>query len=107
MLSFPIASHVLMTLLLGNAVKSKDVISKSVDKAMDKAQPASDGAVGISIRNGPLEEMDVDQPQINGHSSTKRKARASTAKSYKEDSDGSEDAPLVRIVNARTTRPEI
>lgn len=104
MFSLTIASHVLIVLLLGNAIKSKDVISKSVDKAMDKAQPASNGAVGISIRNGPVEEMDIDQPQVNG---TKRKARASTSKSYKEDSDGSEDAPLVRVVTHFTTYLQI
>lgn len=93
--------------LLGNAIKSRDVISKSVDMAMDRAQPASNGAVGISIRNGPVEEMDIEQPKVNGHSSTKRKARASTSKSYREDSDGSEDAPLVRDVTHFTTSSQI
>ena len=63
---------------------------------MDKEQPAANGAVGISIRNGPVDEMDVDSPQLNGHTLAKRKARNSTAKSYKEDSNESDDdAPMV------------
>ena len=79
---------------------SKDIISKSLDKAMDKANPdAENAAPGISIRNGPLEEMDIDESkateiQTNG----KRKSRHSNAKSYKEaseDDDEEDDKPLV------------
>ena len=81
----------------GKSKKSANVIPKSLDEAMDKAQPAINGAAGISIRNGPIEEMDVDGPQLNGHASAKRKARNSNAKSYKEESEESDDAaPLVR-----------
>ena len=88
-------------MLLGNGHKSRDIIPKSLDKAMDKANPDADAknaAPGISIRNGPLEEMDIDKPEnrepkTNG----KRKSRHSNAKSYKESSDEGEedDKPLV------------
>ncbi|KAL8692522.1 MAG: hypothetical protein Q9218_002467 [Villophora microphyllina] len=75
----------------GNAHKSKDIIPKSVDKAMDAAnKPAKHAAPGISIRNGPVEDMDVDVPNgANG----KRKARASISNgvSYKDASDDSDD----------------
>lgn len=57
---------------------------------MDKAYP-SNGAVepGISLANGPVEDMDIDKPTTNGTTSTKRKSLAN-GKSYKEES-GSED----------------
>ncbi|KAI4251727.1 MAG: hypothetical protein L6R42_008266 [Xanthoria sp. 1 TBL-2021] len=76
--------------------KSADTIPKSLDKAMDAAnKPTKHAAPGISIRNGPVEDMDVDQqPGING----KRKGRAnmSNGVSYKDASDDSEeDEPLV------------
>ena len=68
---------------------------------MDRANPDADAentAPGISIRNGPLEEMDIDKPesrdpQTNG----KRKSRHSNSKSYKEPSDEDEEdeKPLV------------
>jgi DNA topoisomerase-1 len=68
---------------------------------MDKADAKTDYApAGVSIRNGPVNEMDVDTPITNGTS--KRKARTSTSKSvnYNVDSsegDSDEDAvPLVR-----------
>lgn len=82
----------------GNAPKSKNIISKSVDKAMDAAnKPAKHAAPGISIRNGPVEDMDIDGPTgING----KRKARASIGNgvSYKDESDESDDTkPLVSL----------
>jgi DNA topoisomerase-1 len=69
---------------------SKDTIPKAVDKAMDKQLPAN-GHVepGISIRMGPVDDMDVDAP--NGMVNGKRKSRGSIATtSYKERS-GSED----------------
>ena len=65
---------------------------------MDEAQQPVNGAVGISVRNGPVEEMDVDEPQANGNASSKRKGRASTGKSYKASSDElDDDAPLVSL----------
>jgi len=69
---------------------------------MDMANPpVENGAPGISIRNGPVEEMDVDKPETNGRAATKRKSRDSRAngKSYKEasDEDDDYDAPLVSI----------
>ncbi len=86
-------------MLLGNVHKSKDTIPKSLDRSMDKANPdAVNAAPGISIRNGPLEEMDIDKPgtgvpETNG----KRKSRHSNAKSYRESSgeDDNDDKPLV------------
>lgn len=80
---------------------SKDIIPKSLDKAMDKANPdAVNGAPGISIRNGPMDEMEIDGPEVNGNASTKRKARGGTGKGkmYKEstDEDDEETEPLVR-----------
>ena len=95
------------TVSTGNGHRSEDIISKSVDKAMDKANPSTTkGAPGISIRYGPMDEMDVDGHEVNGHASTKRKARTSTdqAKSYKEASDESDEdeAPLVCEFNSKT-----
>lgn len=70
---------------------------------MDRQVSNRATAPGISIRNGPVEEMDVGDadkaPQTNGVAGGKRKARSSVTngKSYKEDtSSGSEDnKPLV------------
>lgn len=81
-------------------MKSKDTISKTIDKAMDKELP-SNGHVepGVSIRMGPVEDMDVDTPQTNGHVNGKRKARSSmtNGRSYKEASSSEDDdKPLVR-----------
>jgi DNA topoisomerase-1 len=58
---------------------------------MDEAAAKSDYApAGVSIRNGPIleDEMDVDQPLTNGHA--KRKSRTSTSK-IANYNDGSED----------------
>ncbi|KAL8760580.1 MAG: hypothetical protein Q9184_003234 [Pyrenodesmia sp. 2 TL-2023] len=78
----------------GPAHKSKDIIPKSVDKAMDAAsKPGKHAAPGISIRNGPVENMEVDgQAATNG----KRKARVSNGNgvSYKDVSDEEDDKPL-------------
>ena len=84
----------------GNGHKSKDIIPKSLDKAMDKANPDPDSenaAPGISIRNGPMEEMDIDKPESREpETNGKRKSRHSNAKSYKESSEDEEDdKPLV------------
>lgn len=73
---------------------------------MDKGNPARNGLdPGLSLRNGPLEEMDIDDPpprggQANGHANNnKRKARQvqNNSRSYKEAStDEDDDKPLVR-----------
>lgn len=80
---------------------SADTIPKSVDQAMDKDAPTSNGQLepGISIRNGPVEPMDVDAPATNGAMNGKRKSRASVnGTCYKEASGSSDDddKPLVR-----------
>ena len=80
---------------------SNERISKNEDKAMDKQVP-SNGHVepGISIRMGPVDEMDVDAPASNGAANGKRKARSSipNGKSYKDASSSEEDdKPLVRL----------
>lgn len=71
---------------------------------MDKIGPKSNGHVepGISVANGPVEEMDVqiDAPEtngVNGSTTSKRKSRSSiVSKSYKETSDSEDDEkPLV------------
>lgn len=81
---------------------SNERISKAEDKAMDKEVP-SNGHVepGISIRMGPVDDMDVDEPAVNGNANGKRKARSSitNGKSYKDQSSSEEDdKPLVRIL---------
>ena len=82
-------------------MKSKETIPKSLDKALDRSNPSGNHAQpGISIRNGPMQEMDIDEevPKTNGVAG-KRKSRSSIGnqKSYKEEtSDTDEDKPLVR-----------
>ncbi|KAL8842552.1 MAG: hypothetical protein Q9170_000506 [Blastenia crenularia] len=75
----------------GAAHKSKDTVPKSLDKAMDAAvKPAKHAAPGISIRNGPVEDMDINKkPEANG----KRKVRGSISNgvSYKDATDDEED----------------
>ncbi|KAF2186974.1 hypothetical protein K469DRAFT_705518 [Zopfia rhizophila CBS 207.26] len=77
-----------------NGVKSRERITKTDDKAMDKEIP-SNGHVepGLSIRMGPVEDMDVDTPLTNGNVNGKRKARSSLSngKSYKEEGSSEED----------------
>ena len=79
---------------------------------MDKANPAPSRALpGISIRNGPVDEMDVDGPDgndlpVNGTATGKRKARQSLtngkSKNYKEVSSGEgEDEPLVCLISTK------
>lgn len=64
---------------------------------MDQQLP-SNGHVepGVSIRMGPVEEMDVDPP-ANANATGKRKSRSSltNGRTYKEESS-SEDKPIVR-----------
>ncbi|KAI4220464.1 MAG: hypothetical protein L6R36_007610 [Xanthoria steineri] len=93
----------------GKLHKSANTIPKSLDKAMDTAnKPTKHAAPGISIRNGPVETMDLDQqPGVNG----KRKGRAkmSNGASYKDASDHSEeDEPLSkrRRVSKSNTRAD-
>ena len=69
---------------------------------MDKAnKPSKHAAPGISIRNGPVEEMDIDESNSKGQETNgKRKARANMSNgiSYREpsdDDDDGEDQPLV------------
>ena len=63
---------------------------------MDRANRAGkDAPAGFSVRNGPIEEMDLDEPTANGLS--KRKARGSIGNggSYKESSEEEAEKPLV------------
>lgn len=82
------------------AAKSDDRIPKDLDRKLDKELP-SNGHVepGVSIRMGPVEDMDVDSPATNANLNGKRKARTSltNGKSYKEESSD-DDKPLVRHV---------
>ncbi|MCJ1391715.1 DNA topoisomerase 1 [Xylographa bjoerkii] len=85
---------------------------------MDKASsPEGDLIHGISIRNGPMEEMDIDGPAIkntkaNGAFTGKRKSRQSmtNGKSYKEASSEAEedDKPLSkrRRTSGKKAQPE-
>ncbi|KAF1975139.1 DNA topoisomerase 1 [Bimuria novae-zelandiae CBS 107.79] len=80
-----------------NGPISEDHISKEVDRKMDQETP-SNGHVepGVSIRMGPIDEMDVDAPATNGNVNGKRKARSSitNGNSYKEASSDEDDEPL-------------
>ena len=83
------------------AAKSDDRVPKELDRKLDKELPAN-GHVepGISIRMGPVDDMDVDAPATNGAANGKRKARNSitNGKSYKDASSSDEDdKPLVRL----------
>ncbi|KAF2164172.1 hypothetical protein M409DRAFT_25518 [Zasmidium cellare ATCC 36951] len=74
--------------------KSKAIISKSDDKAMDKQNGTTNGSVmpGISLSNGPVgDKMDVDKPTTNGTTTGKRKASLANGASYKDESDSDED----------------
>jgi hypothetical protein len=69
---------------------------------MDRQNP-SNGThdEGISLRMGPVQEMEVDGPVTNGvtnGTNGKRKARQSMSngKTYKDDSSSDDDVPLVR-----------
>ncbi|KAH0560027.1 hypothetical protein GP486_003449 [Trichoglossum hirsutum] len=83
--------------------QSRKKIPKGVDTEMDRTNVPS-AQVGLSIRHGHVEEMEIDGEATNGVKSSgeglgKRKARKSTekSKSYKEESsEEDEDEPLVR-----------
>lgn len=64
---------------------------------MDRAVPNGDNSrAGISIRNGPVDEMDIDSPANGGG---KRKSRGSLPQiNYKDGSD-SEGEPLVSLLH--------
>ncbi|KAF2013319.1 hypothetical protein BU24DRAFT_424331 [Aaosphaeria arxii CBS 175.79] len=77
-----------------NGVKSDVRIPKTVDRAMDRANPSNgDMDPGVSIRMGPVEDMDVDPPATNGIANGKRKSRGSltNGKTYKDASSSDED----------------
>lgn len=81
---------------------SKDTVSESVDRAMDRALPSNgDVLPGISIRNGPVQEVDIPMPDANGvevgGGPVKRKARESLNRpSYAEPETSEDDnKPLV------------
>lgn len=66
---------------------------------MDKETPTTNGNVapGISIRNGPVDKMEVDDPPkvTNGVTNGKRKSRGSIQKAYKEaTSSDDDDVPI-------------
>ncbi|KAI9720062.1 MAG: hypothetical protein M1812_003189 [Candelaria pacifica] len=85
---------------------SKATIPKSLDKALDKSNPSGKHVIpGVSLRNGPVDEIDIEAPETNGvrangTGSGKRKSRpgATNGKTYKEASTGEgeddEDKPL-------------
>ncbi|PVI08253.1 hypothetical protein DM02DRAFT_156706 [Periconia macrospinosa] len=79
-----------------NGVKSQDRIPRAVDEDMDKQLP-SNGHVepGVSIRMGPVEEMEVDPPAAT-NATGKRKARSSltNGRTYKEESSSEDDKPI-------------
>ncbi|KAI9879702.1 MAG: DNA topoisomerase 1 [Pleopsidium flavum] len=94
---------------------SKKTVPKSLDKAMDRANPSGDTVQpGISLRNGPLEETDLDEPtkgvQTNGNNTGKRKARQNltNGNTYKEaSSDEEDDKPLSKRRRTSTAKGKV
>ncbi|TVY60722.1 DNA topoisomerase [Lachnellula suecica] len=91
-------------------------ISKAEDKALDKAQDkamekagskAKNVAVGISVRNGPVDEMDIDEPLTNGNA--KRKSRGSTSKAvnYNDSPEGESDEDAVPLAKRQKTSKNV
>jgi len=78
-----------------NGHVSAPTVSRAEDQALDREIPNDAGErAGLSIRNGPVEDMDVDEPATNGH---KRKSRTSISKpAYKDVSDSDGDEPLAK-----------
>ena len=68
---------------------------------MDKQNPTpKNAAPGLSIRNGPVQRMDIDgddAQETTRNGIGKRRARPSNGKSYKEDSSDMDDKPLVSL----------
>ncbi|KAH0544184.1 hypothetical protein FGG08_001629 [Glutinoglossum americanum] len=96
---------------------SRGKIPKSLNEEMDQTNvhPAQ---TGLSIRNGPAEEMEIDRREINGIKPSgnglgKRKARKSAEnnKGYKEESsEDEEDEPLVkrrRTGTGKAAKPKV
>ncbi|KAK4079557.1 hypothetical protein Trihar35433_662 [Trichoderma harzianum] len=85
-----------MPLARPNGRLSSSKISRAQDIALDKSVPKKgSGMAGLSIRNGPVEngDMDLDSPSTNG---AKRKSRVSlTQVDYKDGSD-SDGEPLAK-----------
>ncbi|KAM0450369.1 hypothetical protein ACHAPV_004037 [Trichoderma viride] len=78
-----------------NGRLSSSKISRAEDIALDKSMSKPSGMAGLSIRNGPVEngEMDLDSPSTNG---SKRKSRDSITKvDYKDESE-SDGEPLAK-----------
>lgn len=71
---------------------------------MDK-QIATNGHVepGISMANGPVEDMDIDKPMTNGTGPAKRKASLAHRKSYREATDSEDDD--VPLQKRQKTKP--
>ena len=67
---------------------------------MDRGISSKQVDPGVSVRNGPVEEMDIDKPVANGATNGKRKSRNSlqNGKSYKESSSDEDDKPMVRCI---------
>lgn len=78
--------------------KSSSMISSATDRALDKQIPSgSNVRPGISVRNGPVDAMDVDKGAMNGVNG-KRKSRGSVVQKYRESSASEDDKPLVRFI---------
>ncbi|EHK15419.1 uncharacterized protein TRIVIDRAFT_37938 [Trichoderma virens Gv29-8] len=75
---------------------SSSKISRAQDIALDKSVPQKpSGMAGLSIRNGPVEngEMDLDSPATNG---AKRKSRVSITQVDYKDGSESDGEPLAK-----------
>ncbi|KAK1250424.1 hypothetical protein MKX08_010427 [Trichoderma sp. CBMAI-0020] len=84
-----------MPIARANGRLSSSKISRAEDIALDKSMSKPSGMAGLSIRNGPVEngEMDMDSPSTNG---SKRKSRDSITKvDYKDESE-SDGEPLAK-----------
>ena len=72
---------------------------------MDRALPSKSSVrPGISVRNGPIDQMDVDGGANGAAVNGKRKSRTSAITTYREASSGSDDEddkPLVRPISRR------
>ncbi|CAK4031380.1 DNA topoisomerase 1 [Lecanosticta acicola] len=77
--------------------KSKPIVSEA-DMSNGNTPSKGTALPGISIANGPVEEMDIDKPITNGVkngiTNGKRKASLANGKSYKDESDSDDDVPL-------------
>nr|UWK20503.1 topoisomerase [Trichoderma protrudens] len=85
-----------MPLARPNGRLSSSKISRAEDIALDKSvSKKGSGMAGLSIRNGPVEngDMDLDSPSTNG---AKRKSRVSITKVDYNDGSESDGAPLAK-----------